>query len=107
MKPVPDLIVFRLPDDADGNKQFLQAPILADGHLGEDAECFTALDGDSYNMLGFHELVLAQRQGDAGSLELTRVEIIDATTRRQVVLYSDMMAVMDLFPDMLESWQND
>lgn len=104
MTEQPDKIVFRLPDDENGDKQFLEAAVDADGVLSEDARCFATLKDDSYNLLKFNEIVLAKNKGDY-SLELARVELFHSSTGEPVELWTDMFEIHVMMPGLILEFQ--
>lgn len=96
---LPNIIVFRVPD-VDGSKTFAEVPMDENGYLDTTmAFSFQVLDGDTYNLLGFDELVLAHNPGTnmdvdgnnmPGSYELFRIPLFEANSKAPVTLHSDM-----------------
>lgn len=74
MKPVPNLIIFRYPDDEDGDPVFAECQIM-EGKLVEDTlKGFTVPPGDSYRDLHTDQIVFAIKDGD-GSTFITSFSI--------------------------------
>lgn len=96
---LPNIIIFRIPD-VDGGKTFVEIPMDEDGLIDPAAGIsFQVLDGDSYNNLGFDELVFAHNPGTnmdiggnnmPGSYELLRIPLFETISQTPVVIHSDM-----------------
>ena len=79
-RDVPDMFVFRLPDDeVNGEKVFIEGSII-DGYPQSDFSYFTISEedapDDSYHQMKFTNIVLAQRV-PGGSVDIMRFELLD------------------------------
>lgn len=91
----PNLAIFRLVDDEDGNKVFIQVRI--DGHtIAAEGQVFGIDDPtDNYNQMDFDHVVLAE-ETVGGSIDLCRFQIADGDKRAVVFAMepSDRAAVI-------------
>lgn len=79
-RDIPDMFVFRLPDDENtGEKVFIEGSIV-DGFPQSDFSYFTIskedAPDDSYHDMKFTNVILAMRV-PGGSLDVTRFELLD------------------------------
>lgn len=84
MKRKPNLAIFRVPDDEDGLKTFIQIAIKENGTISSEGRLFGIDDpNDSYNEMDFDHIVLAE-EVDGGSIDLARFQIADKDKRALV-----------------------
>lgn len=102
----PNIIIFRLPDNDDGDKIFVEVTILAEGSLSDDAITFTVHDQDSFNDLSFSHLVLAKKDEDElGAIELAVFEIT-GEDGEPAVLYDVMGSIDAIVPGLVASYNS-
>lgn len=78
----PNLVIFKIPDDAEGNLQFVEVPYLGD-KLVRIATPFSVVGSDAYKDLKYNHVVLARTTAD-GSLDLERYLLNEDSTDDKV-----------------------
>lgn len=104
--PQPNSIIFRLPDDSDGNKIFAEVSILDDGSLSDDAQAFGVDEDDSFNTLSFADLVLAVKESEDSTMSLAACQIQNDATGEPSLLYEILPTVEQLLPGLVEAYNN-
>lgn len=102
----PDTVIIRIPDQ-DGSKTFLNLPLDSHGFIdGGNAHEFQVLDGDSYNLLEFNQMVFAvSSDGGASSIELARMTVAgkDASDPA-IVCHTDPYQVGLMAKHIFDTW---
>jgi len=104
--PQPNAIIFRLPDDDEGNIVFAEVPISPEGKLAEEAQAFGVDDEDSFNDMDFTVLVLARRESEDESIELASFDILDPVTGEPVEVFQIIESLDLVVPDLIEAYNN-
>jgi len=106
MTTKPDTLIIRIADQ-DGSKTFVNLPLDEQGFImGADAHEFQVVDGDTYNLLDFNQLVFAiSSDGGQSSIELARVtaEPVDPSAPA-VVAYENPYQVALMAKDIFDNW---
>ena len=108
---LPNIIIFRI-EDQDGSKTFVELPMDENGII-DTAQSFSfqVLDGDSYNLLGFDQLILAHNpgtevDGQTGSYELARIDIFDHVTNLPVVIHEGLENMAGMAIHLMNEWKS-
>lgn len=103
----PNTLILRVAD-LEGSKTFVNLPLDEDGFIkGADAHEFQVMDGDTYNLLEFNQLVFAiSSDGGQSSLELARVTVIAADDDTAVICHEDPMQVAQFAKTIFDDWEN-
>jgi hypothetical protein len=102
----PNAIIFRLPDDDEGNAIFAEVAIKADGTLDEGFQAFGVDDDDSFNDMEFSTLVLVLKEDENSSIELAAFDIADHVTGDPAILFEAMDNLDPLVPTLIEAYNN-
>ena len=101
----PNAIIFRLPDDEDGEKMFAEV-IIENGKLSEQVQPFNVDEDDSLNDLEFCTLVLAVKEDEDTSMEIAAFDITDQTTGLETEVWMIMGELDNILPGLVEAYNN-
>lgn len=104
--PQPNAIIFRLPDDDDGDKLFAEVTITADGMLDEMAQAFSVGEDDTFNQLDFSTIVLAVKETEDSSIEIAAFDIMDQVTGEPAEVWAIMESLDMIVPGLINSYNN-
>lgn len=112
MEPIemkqPNAIVFRLPDDDEGNKVFAEVMLKPDGTLEPEAQAFGVDNEDAFNELEYSTVVLVLKESEETSLEVASFDILDkGSVGGEPVQVWQILGELDgVVPGLIESYNN-
>lgn len=100
----PNTLIIRLAD-VGGSKTFACLPLVEGYIVTKDAYEFNVFDGDTYNLLGFDDMVFAvSSDGGQSSLELVRMKVYAEDGVSAVVCHEQPQQVALMAKYIFDNW---